>query len=1077
MKNTLTFMILVLSLHSWAQNDSWFRETSISPDGKTIAFVYKGDIYTVPSSGGEAKAITFHEAHDYKPVWNSDGTQIAFASNRFGNFDVFIVNAQGGEPTRLTFHSTDEHPFTFTEDGNRVIFGAARLDDHKHRQFPTSSQPELYSVSTDAGRVNQIWTIPAEGVQISKDGNTYIYHDKKGGENEFRKHHVSAITRDLWVYDKTTNTHTMLTDHVAEDRHPYFSPDESEIYFLSERSGTYNVHKLYLNNPGQVSQVTSFETHPVRNLSISKNGTLAFTYNGEIYTQEKGNEPTKLSVDLTTARKVNNTQVIPVSGNIREMAVSPNGKEVAYIVRGEIFVASATGSLNKRITSTPGQERFVSFSPDGKKLLYAAERNGNWDIFETSIINESEPYFYASTVLKETAIIKNSDGNYEPKYSPDGKEIAFIKNKRSLVVYNKDNNAFRTLLTPDELFYMGDGDQHFEWSPDSKWLLVSYRPQLANAEVVLLKADGTGSMINLTESGYGDLSPKWVNDGKQMLWFSTRHGMRSYANSGQRELDVYSMFFTQDEWDKFKLSKDEYELKKELEEKEKESKKDPKEEDKKKKKKSEENKEDIKLLEFDWEGMKERKARLTIHSSKLSDAVLSKDGENLYYLARFEKGVNLWETNLRTKETKIAINLNARSGQLQWDKDKENLFLLADGRISILKVSEGSRKPVNTSDELILDITSERLEMFDHVWQRTKDMFYISDFHGVDWPAMKENYRPKVSSLGNDFEFVNLLSEMLGELNVSHSGARYRSSSPSDDQTASLGIFFDNSFQGNGLKITEIIREGPLDKDHIEVKPGMVITSIDGNILTPSVDYVQFLNRKVGEFTLLEILDPNSGKSTKVTIKPISLGQERGLLYDRWVRINEKEVEEKSGGKLAYIHIPGMSDGSYRETYEKVMGKYHDQEALIVDTRFNGGGDLVSDLAMFFTGKKFIDYSIETRDIGYEPGWRWTKPSLAMIGEAQYSDGHCFACGYKDLGIGELVGMPTPGTCSFAGWEMLQNGTVLWGAVPLSAKDIHGNWMENNQTEPTVKVKNMPADISTGRDQQLEKAIEILMKD
>ena len=281
---------------------------------------------------------------------------------------------------------------------------------------------------------------------------------------------------------------------------------------------------------------------------------------------------------------------------------------------------------------------------------------------------------------------------------------------------------------------------------------------------------------------------------------------------------------------------------------------------------------------------------------------------------------------------------------------------------------------------------------------------------------------------------------------------------------------------GNGILIDEIIKGGPLDKSKINVKAGMIIEKIDGVIIEPNQDVAKYLNRKANKFTLLEVLDPATQKREMITIKPISMGAENRLLYKRWVKQNEKEVHEKSNGTLGYVHIPGMGDGPFRDIYQEMMGKYFDRKGMIVDTRFNGGGDLVADLAMFFTGVPFITYATEAKVVGGEPTSRWTKPTLAMINEAQYSDGHCFACGYSDLKIGKTVGMPTPGTCSFAGWEGLPDGSY-WGVVPVSAKDINGNWMENLQTEPNIKVKNEPGIIDNGRDQQLERAIEEMMND
>lgn len=1071
----LIFVLCINSLIIAQENSQWIRYASISPDGSQIAFTFKGDLYTVPSTGGEARALTFNKAHDFMPVWSNDGTKISFASDRHGNFDVFVMDARGGEATRLTYHSNAEYPYTFTIDDKNIVFGGQRLDAVSSRQFNTGSQPEVYQVAVNGGRVAQLWTIPGQDIQFSKDGGQMIYHDKPGGENTFRKHHTSSVTRDIWVYDKATDKHRMITSFNGEDRNPVYSTDEKSIFYLSEESGSFNVHKLALDNPQQKTKITNFELHPVRYLSISDNGLLCYTRHGDLYTQSENGSATKLNINIRTEGKTNNQLIIPISGNVREMAVSPNGKEVAYIVRGEVFVSSVEGKITKRITNTPAQERFVSFSPDGKSLIYASERNALWSIFQTKKVNEKEPYFYASTLLKEEALILNEHDNYQPKFSPDGKEVAFVENKIFLKVFNLATKQIRTLLTGDELYYMRDGGQYFEWSPDSKWLFVQYTPVLANEEVVLLAADGKQEMINLTESGHGDYSPKWVNGGKQLLWFSNRLGLRAMANSGGRQRDVYSMFLTQDAWDKFNMTKDEYALWKEINKK---PKKEKEVSDKKKKndKKAEESKKDSTEVKIDWDNLRERKVRLTIHSSNLSDAVLSKDAETLYYLTRFEKDISLWTTNLRTKETKILVKLRGRSGSLTWDKEMKNLFLLSSGKISKIDLKTKKAKPISIKGELALDVKAERQHMFDHVWKRNKTMFYISDFHGAPWDLLRTEYEPKLASISNDFEFAELLSEMLGELNVSHSGARYGANNPLADQTAAMGIFIDYHFMGDGIKIAEVINGGPLDKKSIEVSAGMIIKQIDGEAITADVDFAKLLNRKAGKFTSLSVFDPTTNTSQYVTIKPITLRQEGRLLYKRWVKMNADEVDRVSGGKLGYVHIPGMGDGPYRDTYEKVMGKYHDRDALIVDTRNNGGGDLVSDLAMFFTGKKFLDHATESRSMGYEPGWRWTKPTLAMVNESNYSDGHCFACSYQELGIGKLVGMPVPGTCSWAGWESLQNGTVRWGSIPLSVKNAKGEWLENNQTVPEIMVKNMPGVVDKGRDQQLEAAIEELMK-
>lgn len=1061
------------------ESPKWLRYPAISPDGQTIAFTYKGDIYTVPVSGGVASAITTHPEQDYMPVWSNDGTRIAFASNRFGSFDVFVVDAKGGEPTRLTYHSTDELPQTFTTTDDAVLFGAARQDLVSHRQYPAGSQPELYSVPVNGGRVTQVLTTPAEAAKFASNGKFIVYHDKKGGENEWRKHHQSSIARDIWMYEPETGKHTQITTFKGEDRNPVLTTDDKAIYFLTEEPGTFNVYKQNLQPNAPRVPVTSFKEHPVRFLSLSHNGTLCFGFDGEIYTLTEGGSPAKVSITVKGDEKVNREQLIRINGNVSEMAVSPDGKEVAFIARGEVFVAAVDGEFTKRITTTPEQEAFVSFTPDGKSVVYASERDGRWQVFKASKVRAEEPFFFASTLIKEEVLLSNENDNYQPLISPDGKMLAFIENRTTLKVMNLDSKEQRTLLTPNELYYMSDGGQYFTWSPDSKWLLADYSPTMANGEVILIPVDGSAPFTNLTQSGYEDYGAKWVNKGKQILWFSTRKGLRSAANSGSRQVDVFSMFLTRDAWDKFKLDEEEYKLLKAIEEKEKKAKDDAKkkEESKDKKKKKDDAAKPDSSLKIDWDNLTERFARLTINSASIADAVLSKDGETLYYLARFEKGYNLWSVKLRSNEAKMEIAMDARSGSFEWDKEMKNLFLLADGRIYKVDVDKGKREGVKISSEIRMDRYAEREAMFNHVVLRTKRGFYTSNYHGINWDTLTQHYKQYLPYIGTGFDFTEMLSEMLGELNVSHSGARYYYRPSDGDRTASLGVFANYSHKGDGLQIAEVLEEGPLDKASFSVKPGMIIRQIDGETIAANTDYAAYLNRKADKFTLLDIFDPATGKAQQITVKPISLGEESQLLYRRWVKKNREEVDRLSGGELGYVHIPGMGDGPYRDTYSEMMGKYHNRKGVVVDTRFNGGGDLVADLAMFFTGHKFIEYTTETRALGYEPSFRWTKPTVALVGESNYSDASCFACGYQQLGIGKMIGMPVPGTCSFAGWEMLSDGETLWGMVPVSAKDIHGTWMENLEAVPDYVVKNTPEEIAKGRDQQLEKAVEVLLKE
>jgi C-terminal processing protease CtpA/Prc len=660
--------------------------------------------------------------------------------------------------------------------------------------------------------------------------------------------------------------------------------------------------------------------------------------------------------------------------------------------------------------------------------------------------------------------------HYLPSISPDGKKIAWIQDRITLRVSDIDGGNAITLLDEDDLYTFRDGDQDFSWSPDSQWILFDFSKTLSNGEVLLLSADGK-KRENLTNSGYRDWSPAFAEGGKQIIWMSNRYGMKNYATSSSTTYDVFALFLDKARWDDFQLSKEEKELQDELEKAQKEA---EEKEDKDEKKKADKEKQTVEPLSIDWDGLEDRKARLTLNSARISSAVLSKDAEKLYYIANYDEDYSLWEVTLREKEAKKVMPIGA--GQLVWGPEQKSLYLLSRGRISEVDVKGKSTKPIKIEAMMNLDKSAEMKVLFDHIWLRTSKIFYHSNFHGIDWSLMKQEYEPKVAHLGNEYEFTELISEMIGELNVSHAGARFRGSVVNArDETASLGLLYDWSYDGEGLGVAEVLKGGPMDKAAIDVKPGMILSAIDGEAIPRDTDWVALLNQKAGKRTLLTFTDEKGKALPNVVMKPVSLGQERSLLYKRWVEQNRKEVEERSEGTLGYVHIPGMSDEPYRSIYDDMLGSYAEQEGVIVDTRFNGGGDLVADLAMFFTGEPFLTYLTEKKVVGGEPTSRYTKATLALINEAQYSDGHCFASGYTDLGIGTTVGMPVPGTCSFAGWEGLSNG-VVWGIVPVSAQNKAGEWLENNQTEPDVRVKNMPAVISKGRDQQLEKAVEVLLE-
>ena len=570
MKKTFLFSaIAILTLNLFSQvNPLWLRYTAISPDGKTILFTFKGDIYSVPATGGAAIPLTLSESYEYCPVWSHDGKSIAFASDRYGNFDVYVMPAGGGEARRLTFHSANETPSSFTADDKAIIFSACRQDLVTNAQFPISIMSELYSVPVAGGKVSQVLTSPALNAQFNSGGDKLIYDDIKGYESLWRKHHTSSVTHDIWLYDLKTGKYTQLTQFPGEDRNPVFDSNGNDFYYLSEQNGSFNVFKSSLDNPLRNQALTSFSKDPVRFLSISKNNTLCFSFNGEVYTMIPGEDPKKVNITIENDGRTPVEKIIPVNENFTEARLSPNGKEFAYVFRGEIFVTSIDGGVTKRITNTPWQERSIDFSPDGRSIVYAAEKDNNWNVYMVSIARKEEPYFFMSTVLKEETVVATPAEEYQPEFSPDGKEVAYLENRVTLKVINLATKQVRTIMPADKNYSYADGDQYYQWSPDGKWFLVQfgYPERVQTPEVGLFASDGKSEIHNLTLSGYNNYMPKWVMDGKVMIWGSDREGTRQQGGdlvSG----NIYAMFFSRESFDRFKLTKEEFSILKDQEDK------------------------------------------------------------------------------------------------------------------------------------------------------------------------------------------------------------------------------------------------------------------------------------------------------------------------------------------------------------------------------------------------------------------------------------------------------------------------------------------------------------------------------
>ena len=1055
------------------ETPKWLRKNAISPDGSKVAFCYKGDIFTVGVNGGRALQITTNQAYDSDPLWTPDGKRIVFSSYRAGSKDIFITSAEGGAPKRLTDYPGNETPLCVLGDG-RVLFQAGIQQDAVYGGFP--GDPQIWQVGENGGRPRLVTSMPLMAMSVNNSGQV-IYEDYKGYEDPLRKHHQSSVTRDIWLYKPTTaqgdrfritgdGTFTKLTSFIGEDRNPVFAADGKTYYYISEADGTLNVYKSSTDNPGHATQLTHFMDNPVRFLSVASNGAICFSWNGDLYTMTEGSEPKKLDITVAKDETENDVEYLTFSAGASSMAVSPDGKEIAVVIRGDVFVTSADYKTTKRITNTPEQERNVSFSKDGRELYYSSERNGHWGIYKTSLTDKKEKMFTYATKFKEEPVTSESETCFQPVVSPDGKWLAFLRDRTELVIKSTKDGKEKSLLKGVNYSY-ADGDQEFEWSPDSKYLLSNYQINGGwnNSDIALIDIE-SGEITNLTQSGYSDGNFKWALKGKAMAWESDKDGYRSHGSWGA-ESDIYIMFFDGKEMTKFYQDKEDAEIAKALEDGDKSEKKIEKEE-KKEKKDSVKQAEKPEKLVLDLENREYRTARLTRISGRLGDFYLTQDGTKLFYTKLLEKSYDLCQMDVKKGDVKV-IKKGVR-GALIPSADDKFLYVFTGSTITKLTIASGATSAITFSGDYEFKPKAERDYIFGHVWKQVNEKFYDPQIHGIDWEGYKKNYEQFMPYIANNFDFQDLLSEMLGELNGSHTGARYYSRSKYT--MGWLGAIYDYDYEGDGLKIAEVLPGGALNLADSEIKAGDIIESIDGQPIKAGESWFGLLRNKAGK--KVAVVVKKGKKDVELFVEPGY--SEYSLMYRRWVKQREDMTDKLSGGTVGYTHVQGMDSPSFRTVYSKLLGKYRAADAAVVDTRHNGGGWLHDDLATFLSGKEYIRFTPRGQYIGSEPYNKWRKPSCVLMCEDNYSDACGFPYTYRTLGVGKLIGMPVPGTMTAVWWETQINGMVF-GIPQVGSFGLkEGKYLENQQIEPDIKVDNDPASVLRGEDKQLEAAVKEMMK-
>ena len=1086
MRIITTLLAALLTLAASAQTTPrWLRQNAISPDASKIVFVYQGDLFIVPVAGGEATQLTSNPAHDTEPVWTPDGKFVVFASWREDSKDIWAIPADGGTPVRLTTFGGRETPLTVAPDGT-LYFTANIQEDPQSSVFPGDGK--LYSLplgkaleAAKAGKrlptPKQVFSFDVAALSINKAGK-FLYEDVKGYEDYYRKHHTSAVTKDIWLKDGAQ--FTKVTSFPGEDRNPVWAPDGNTWYYLSEQGGTRKggPNGTLTDAPqpddwggdsniwsSEGKQITHFEKNPVRFLSVAGDGTMAFSWNGDLYTLKDGGEPAKVEITLRKDKPEKEHIWRSLSGGPGSMAISPDGKEIAFVVRGDVYTTTVDLSDTRRITFTPEQERGVSFGKDGRSLYYASERKGEWAIYKVELNDKKDAHFTFSGGFTEKRVSPEGEICFQPEASPDGKKLAYLRSRSEIVVADADGKHPRTLLTGANASY-SDGDMPFEWSPDSRSILTVYQGggRMYNEDIALIDVE-SGELTDLTESGYNDGDFRWAMGGKAMTWESDRAGFRSHGSWGS-EGDIYAMFFDDEAFAEFGKTEDVEKIEKFVKSA-KEQKKEEKAEAKDSTKAAEGKPDPVKL---ELSRREDRIVRLTRHSGRLGDHWLTPDGRKLYYTVLLEKTSDLCCLDIRKGDVKV-VSKDVRGGFYP-APDGKSFYIASGSGIKKIDADKGSSTKVEFSGEYEFFPAAEREYIFEHCWKEVREKFYDANMHGVDWVAVGENYRQFLPYITDNYAFQELLSEMLGELNGSHTGGRYRDGS--GVSTGHFGVLFDQDFEGPGLKIKEFRPGSKLLSAAPSLKPGDVIVSVDSREIPAGEPWYEALQRKSGKRVLLGI--KASGKELKVYVTPSA--NDNDAAYTRWVRRNEEIVKELSGGRIGYVHVEGMNSPSFREVFSKALGKYRDCDALIVDTRHNGGGWLHNDLATFLNARLYTERRPRGVEMSPEPYDKWIKPSCVLVCEDNYSDACGFPYLYRALGIGKIIGAPVAGTATSVWWESQVDPSLIFGIPQIGSWSLaEGRFLENDQLTPDIVVYNDPASVDAGRDLQLEAAVAEMLKE
>lgn len=1062
----ILFVLICLSLGVFAQAGSaaYLTEPALSPDRREIAFVSGGDIWTVSAAGGTASLLVAHPATESRPAFSPDGKKLAFVSNRTGGGDIYVLNLETNDLTRVTFDDSLDNLDGWSRDGHWLYFSSSSKD--------IAGMQDVFRVAASGGTpmtvsgdryTSEFFAAPAP------DGNSLAFTARGIANGQWWRNGRSHIDEsEIWI--KRGENYEQITPRGAKQLWTMWSADGSRIFYVSDRSGAQNLWSQPLK--GAAKQLTNFTNGRVLWASISADGKqIVFERNFKIWTinADGGAAAKEVAVTLRGLPAAPLAERTNLSTQIREIALSPDGKKIAVVARGEVFAASAKdGGDAVRVTNTPGAESFAAWSKDSRRLVYASERAGKLQLFQYDFGTESE-----------SQLTQNGD-DYSPVFSPDGKYIAFIRSARSLWIYDVNTKQERELCK----FYTDlpplIGKDSIAWSPDNKWLaFLTYSPETrsyTNVSVVSANGGEAKPVSFLANSNSGSLS--WSPDGTFIL-FDTNQRTED-GSLARIDLKLRTPKFREDQFrDLFKQENPQQRPQPAPSPQTSPSPAvsptaTPAPDDKKT--------EDGKPGEIVFENIRRRLSLLPT-GVNVNGQTISPDGKTVLILAAAEGQFNLYTMPLDELATdnsakQITSTANFKS-DAQFSPDSKEVYYIENGRVNVVTLDRREIRPLSLNIEITTDFAREKMEIFNQGWRYLRDHFYDDKYHGVDWNAVRTTYEPMIAGARNTDEMRRLMSLMVGELNASHLGV-FGGTGFTPAPVGKLGLRFDrNEFETNGrLKITEIIALSPADVSK-DVKVGDYLLSVDGVKIDGAKNLDELLENKVNRRVELEISANADGSDKRETVvKPISTNAEKNLLYRQWVETNRAYVERISGGRLGYVHLPDMGSGTLAQLYVDLDAQNQNKDGVVVDIRNNNGG---------FINVYVIDILARRGYLNMRERGLWTvnarsalgqraleRPTILLTNQHSLSDAEDLTEGYRTLKLGKIVGEPTAGWIIYT-WNAgaFDGTTVRLPRQLITGSD--GKNMEMNPRAVDVPVTRPIGESLTGKDSQLDAAVRELL--